>query len=204
MRIRIFAASAAVAAIVSAGLVGPALAGPLDDNGVADPAAGLGAVDDVIEISVGTSPAQRYVEDAGRRLRPTAEAGIVDVGSRLAPVDGAADAVSVEVGDVGTTFIGRADDTSYRLADAVDTMLRDNCGECAPGLGGIIGPQPVGPVGDEAFATINLVISNVNTAYQRAGVWVNRLCGYCAPGIGGPIGPVPVGPVGDGGGSTHG
>ncbi|HVE94204.1 MAG TPA: hypothetical protein VNB24_04735 [Acidimicrobiales bacterium] len=204
MRIRILAASAAVAAIVSAGLVGPALAGPLDDYGVADPSAGLGAIDDVIEVGVGTSPAQQFVEDVGRRVRPTAEVGLEGVGSRLAPVDGVADAVSVEVGDVGTTFLGRADDTAYRLADGVDSMLRDNCGACAPGIGGIIGPQPVGPVGDEAFATINLVISNVNTAYQRAGVWVNRLCGYCAPGIGGPIGPVPVGPVGDGSNNTKG
>jgi len=98
----------------------------------------------------------------------------------------------------GYVDLSRKPEVSFD-AIAVSGLLRRGveCGSCAPGVGGPIGPVPVGPVGDEARAIVNTQIARAVATYAAVGDKINRTCGQCAPGVGGPIGPVPVGPVGD-------
>ena len=209
MRIRL---SLAVLAAVSLGLGGAsaAVAGPIEDliggpgpspsQGIVNET--LGYVLDLVAIGDTNVPVEISELVSVPEVAHVPVAAIVN--EVYAPLDGPVRNQHNNIGDSLDDAVVIGHVGAERFLDVVNTRLggaadqvNDTCGACAPGLGGPIGPLPIGPVGDEARALVNAGIDLINGTYASAGQRINSLCGHCAPGLGGPIGPLPIGPVGD-------
>ena len=195
MRLRpVFLTVLATGALALGGVM-PALAGPLDD------------APDTHE-SIDVQEVVGYIVELPGTGTPEVEVDGIPVAAVIndlyEPLDGpvrnqqggAADTLldMLVVADVQVSELVSVSDN--RLAK-LGEFVNQQCGDCLPGLGGPIGPIPIGPVGDEARSVVNGGISTLNSTYAVVGARANQLCGHCLPGLGGPIGPIPIGPVGD-------